>query len=66
MEFPGKAEIPYARKLVYALFSKGIKPYDPKIRKSLQVVYEQEKKAKANASKLAGNAPQGGHSGASR
>ena len=65
-EFPGKAEIPYARKLVYALFSKGIKPYDPKIRKSLQVVYEQEKKAKANASKLAGNAPQGGRSGTSR
>ncbi len=65
-EFPGKAEMPYARELVYVLFSKGIKPYDPKIRKSLQPIYEAEKKAKANASKLAGNAPQGGRVGASR
>ena len=65
-EFPGKAEIPYARKLVYALFSKGIKPYDPKVRKSLQPIYEAEKKAKANVSKLAGNAPKGGRSGASK
>lgn len=65
-EFPGKAEIPYARKLVYALFSKGIKPYDPKIRKSLQPIYEAEKKARGNAQKIATNAPQGGRVGASR
>ena len=54
------------RELVRVLFDKDMKPYNPKIRQSLQAVYEEEKKAKANASKLAGNAPQGGRSGASR
>ena len=65
-EFPGKAEIPYARKLVYVLFSKGIKPYNPEIRKSLQPIYEEEKKARGNAPRPATNAPQGGRVGASR
>lgn len=66
LEFPGKKEMPYARELVYVLFSKGMKPYNPKIRKSLQPIYEEEKKARATAQKIATNAPKGGRVGAGR
>lgn len=54
------------RELVRVLFNKDMKPYDPKIRKSLQAVYEEEKKARENTSRPTGNVPTGGRSGASR
>ena len=65
-EYPGKAEMPYARELVYVLFSKGMKPYNPEIRKSLQPIYEEEKKAREKAPRVAGNVLRRGRVSASR
>ncbi|MBP5344334.1 MAG: hypothetical protein J6Y85_04620 [Alphaproteobacteria bacterium] len=56
----------YGQALVYTLFEKGIKPKDKKLLKSLQPVYEAEKKRLAQSSRPTSNTPTGGHSGASR
>ena len=56
----------YGQALVYTLFKKGMTPKDARVLKNLQPIYDAEKKRLTNASKLAGNAPQGGRVGASR
>ena len=46
--------------LVYVLFNKGMEPHNPRIRKSLQPIYEEQRKARENAPRPATNSPQGG------
>ena len=51
------------RELVYTLFSKGIYPYNPKIRQALQPVFEQEQKLKSTEKpREIRNTPRGGRS----